>query len=42
MAGMKFATIVRSIIAKKLGKITPIDQDALESELQTFFGMNSE
>jgi hypothetical protein len=42
MARMKFATIDRSIIIKKLGRITPIDQDALKSELQTFFGMNSE
>lgn len=42
MVRMKFATIERSIIIKKLGRITQIDQDALESELQTFFGMNSE
>jgi mRNA interferase MazF len=37
MARMKFATIERSIIIKKLGRITPIDQEAIGSELHTFF-----
>jgi len=39
MVRMKFATIDRSIIIKKLGIITSIDQDAIGNKLQTFFGL---
>lgn len=39
MARMKFATIERAIIIKKLGRITSIDQDVIGNELQTFFGL---
>jgi mRNA interferase MazF len=39
MTRMKFATIERFIIIKKLGRITSIDQDAIGNELQTVFSL---
>lgn len=39
MTRMKFATIERSIIFKKIGRITSIDQNSIRNELQTFFGL---
>ena len=36
---MKFATIERSIIIKRIGRITPIDQNTLNRELQSFFNL---
>lgn len=41
MSGMKFATIEKSIIFKKLGEITYSDRKALKSKLAEFFGVQS-
>src|SRR6056297_3813731 len=39
MIRMKFATIERPIIIKKIGKITSVDRETIHNELQTFFGL---
>jgi len=39
MIRMKFATIERSIIIKRIGRIVPIDQNTLNRELQSFFDL---
>ncbi len=39
MIRMKFATIERSIIIKRIGRIVPIDQNTLNRELQSFFNL---
>jgi len=39
MTRMKFATIEKSIVLKKLGSIPESDQKAIKSELQQFFGL---
>ena len=39
MTRMKFATIEKSIVIRKLGRIQEPDQKSINSELQGFFGM---
>lgn len=41
MSRMKFATIEKSIIIKKLGEITSSDRTALKRKLAEFFGVQS-
>lgn len=40
MTRMKFAAIEKSIIIKKIGRITSKDQSAIRNELKNFFDLN--
>jgi len=40
MTRMKFATIEKSIIIKKIGRITSIDRETIQNKLYTFFSLD--
>jgi len=40
MIRMKFATIEKSIIIKRIGRVTPIDQNTIHNKLYTFFSLD--